>query len=149
MLEELSISLLKLEEIKDIVELEQKHFINPWDYDAYLNEFNNNPCAYIYVLKLKDRIIGYIDYWITFDSATIAKICIDKEYQGRGFSTYLMDKMIKNVKRENVQFVTLEVRKSNESAIGLYKKYGFYVETIKKQYYQNLEDALYMIWEVK
>lgn len=149
MLEDLTISLLKLEEINEIVELEKKHFSNPWDYDAYLNEFNNNPCSYIYTLKFKDKIIGYIDYWITFDSATIAKICIDSEYQGRGFSTYLMDKMIKNIKRENVRFVTLEVRKSNVKAIELYKRYGFYVETIKKQYYQDLEDALYMIWEVK
>ena len=45
--------------------------------------------------------------------------------------------------------MTLEVRKSNEKAIKLYKKFGFIFSHVKEGYYDDGEDALYMILEVK
>ncbi len=42
--------------------------------------------------------------------------------------------------------INLEVRISNQKAINLYKKYGFKIVTIRKNYYQdNHEDAYLMI----
>lgn len=44
-----------------------------------------------------------------------------------------------------VKYITLEVRVSNEAAIGLYEKYGFHSLGTRKGYYQdNNEDALIM-----
>ncbi len=45
---------------------------------------------------------------------------------------------------EKVMKKTLEVRKSNEKALNLYKKQGFILEGIRKEYYENKEDALIM-----
>ena len=42
-------------------------------------------------------------------------------------------------------FISLEVRKSNEPAIALYKSFGFEQNGLRKNYYKNpTEDALIM-----
>ena len=46
-----------------------------------------------------------------------------------------------------MEFV-LEVRVSNYGAINLYKNFGYEVETIKKKYYRDGENAYYMIKKV-
>ncbi len=48
---------------------------------------------------------------------------------------------------EKVSNITLEVKTSNLSAIGLYKKYGFVVISTRKNYYGS-DDAYLMIREM-
>lgn len=143
------ISPMKVGDIESVVQLERQIFKNPWDLSAYEQDLVNNPCSYLYVLKYGDILIGYIDFWITFDSATLCKIGIDPKYQGRHLSSLLMDKMIDELRFQKIKYITLEVRSSNQKAIALYNKYGFYFETLKKQYYADGEDALYLVKEVK
>ena len=45
---------------------------------------------------------------------------------------------------KNLAFLTLEVRKSNISAISLYKSFGFCEVGVRKKYYENTEDAVLM-----
>ena len=53
---------------------------------------------------------------------------------------------VKMCEAEQVEFLTLEVRVSNQSAIALYEKNGFLQVNIKKAYYKdNYEDASYMV----
>jgi len=49
--------------------------------------------------------------------------------------------------KEEASTITLEVRKSNIIAIDFYKKLGFEIVTIKKDYYTSpMEDGYYMMW---
>jgi ribosomal-protein-alanine N-acetyltransferase len=47
--------------------------------------------------------------------------------------------------KEPVSWITLEVRPSNQAACALYLKNGWQQVTIKKGYYPDGEDALYMV----
>lgn len=125
-------------------------FSNDFDneYKHFLYEAKENPCAIILLAKDKETIFGYIDFWITFDSATICNVATFKEYRNEGVATSLLKEMFKYLINENVMFVTLEVRKSNISAINLYKKFGFNIVSVKPNYYKDGEDALYMIGDV-
>ncbi len=108
-------------------------------------EVNENPVSKILVIKDNDKIVGYLDYWITFDSSTIFKIIIKKEYRNRGLASLLLEKMIEDLKENEVLYSTLEVRISNESALKLYKKFNFEKISIKEHYYSDGEDAIYMV----
>ena len=59
----------------------------------------------------------------------------------------LLGQMIKDCesKEDPVEFITLEVRKSNEVAQKFYKKHKFEEITTKKSYYDDGEDALYFV----
>ncbi|MGI6323745.1 MAG: GNAT family N-acetyltransferase [Bacteroidales bacterium] len=72
----------------------------------------------------KARICG--TSWMTFDGRRIHlhHFAILPEYQGKGLSKILLAESLKFVKNKGCQ-VKLEVHRTNEKAINLYKKEGF------------------------
>ena len=95
---------------------------------------------------MDDKLVGYLDYWVTFDSATIFRIGVDENIQKHGIGSKLMDMMIQDIKNKynEVFFISLEVRKSNIKAQKLYSKFDFLEYTTKQNYYEDGEDALLM-----
>lgn len=132
-------------DIPTLLEIENECFILPWKEKDLLYELNENPVNRMYVLEENNVILGFIDFWITFDSATIAQIAIRKAYQGNHLADKLMQEMIDDCYASKAYSITLEVRKSNIKAINLYKKFGFKEIVIKPHYYDNGEDAIYMV----
>ncbi|MFR5602317.1 MAG: hypothetical protein ACLTKI_08250 [Lachnospiraceae bacterium] len=43
--------------------------------------------------------------------------------------------------------MTLEVRESNETAINLYRAYGFASEAVRKDYYHNPKENAILMWK--
>ena len=134
-----------LEDIPFLAEIENKYFHSPWTKEQFEQEMKENEFSHIFVLIDKNTIIGYIDYWIIFDQATINKICIKDEYRRQGLAQQLLDICFKEVKENECMVITLEVRTSNEKAIKLYQKNGFDIVLTKPQYYSDGEDAYYMV----
>ena len=95
------------------------------------------------------RVVGFCDYWETFDSATICQIAVHPYLQRKQLGSAMMDEIYNDCYAKKIRTLTLEVRTNNESAIAFYKKHGFKIETTKPHYYDNGDDAYYMILEVK
>ena len=68
-----------------------------------------------------------------------------EEYRKMGIASSLMEKMFVDLKDKEVVVSTLEVRIHNTPAINFYLKHGYFKEVIKKAYYSNGDDAIYMI----
>ena len=127
-----------------------------WKKENVLYELHENPVSNFWVIELSHtdtvegrRIVGFSDYWHTFDSATICQIAIHPYLQHHQLGSALMDEIYNDAMAKRVQTITLEVRVSNENAIKFYKKHGFKIVTTKPYYYDNGEDAYYMLLEVK
>ena len=143
----ISIRKAEVKDIKGILAIENECFISPWKESDLMYELTQNPINKFYVVEDKD-IVGFLNFMITFNSATISQIAITKEYRRQGIALKLMEKMFSDLPKAGddvVEFVTLEVRKSNEAAIALYKKCGFEHIVDKKAYYPDGEDAVYMV----
>lgn len=136
----------KISDLDAIKEIEDESFINPFTKDDLLYEISQNPVSNFLVLEKDGLVVGFIDYWVTFDSATIDQIAVKKSERNQGFAKILLEKSINDLKElGEVSFFTLEVRASNEPAINLYKSFDFQKVTIKEKYYDDGEDAIYMI----
>ena len=131
----------KISDLDAIKEIEDESFINPFTKEDLLYEISQNPVSNFLVLEKDGLVVGFIDYWVTFDSATIDQIAVDqiavkKSERNQGFAKILLEKSINDLKElGEVSFFTLEVRASNEPAINLYKSFGFQKVTIKEKYY--------------
>ncbi len=145
---DITIRPIKKNDIEKVAALEAACFIKPWPLNQIAYQFKGNPCAKVFVaLDENENIVGYIDFMITFNSATIDRICVDEKYRHNGVGSKLLEKMVEVCKkqREVVEFITLEVRVSNKNAISLYSRNGWEKVVIKPKYYDDGEDALYMI----
>lgn len=131
-----------------VANLESACFEHPWPEKEILYEVTKNPVAKTYVaLNKAELIVGYIDFMITFDSATISRLAVISASRRQGIAQALLDKMVALCKKQEtpVEWITLEVRSSNEAARQLYKKNGWNEITVKKGYYDDGEDAIYMV----
>ena len=134
-------------DLKGLCIIENQCFLPPYTETQLLYELKENPVS-VYVVGIDentDEVVAFVDYWITFDSATICQIGVLKEFRNQGIASRLIEEMVKDLKAHDVEFLTLEVRASNIEAIKLYEKNGFLLITTKKDYYSDGEDALYMM----
>lgn len=120
-------------------------FLAPFKKSDVNYELVENPVSKILVAIENDVVIGFIDFWITFDSATICQVAVKKEFQNKGIAKQLIEKSFSILKDNNVLFYTLEVREHNKSAIALYEKLGFKFVVLKEKYYSNGDNAIYMM----
>lgn len=137
-----------LKDFEQIYGIEQACFVEPYTREQLMYEFSENPLNRILVAYDEDKISGFVDYMITFNSATISQIAVLPNYRKKGIGSKLLEEMEKSFPKEIddvVETITLEVRESNINAISFYKKNGYENVVIKKHYYKNGENAVYMI----
>ena len=110
--------------ISRIAELEKQCFSTPWSEKA-LSEELTNEFARFFVALSKDEVVGYIGSHNVLGEVYITNVAVFPEYRKKGFGEALIRKLIEAAEMEKADFITLEVRKSNTSAIKLYEKCGF------------------------
>ena len=88
---------------------------------------------------------GYAIISCTPFDADLERIAVMPKYRKKGYASLLMEKIFQQVKEEKLESIMLEVRRSNEGAINLYKNKGFESIAERKDYYKNpVEDAIIM-----
>ena len=134
-------------DMSSVMRIEEAAFKNPYTEKQMTYELMENPVGNILVAVVDSNVVGFIDFMITFDSATINQIAVDEKFRKRGVGTQLIGAMINTcqAQEDEVDFVTLEVRLSNTNAQRFYKKHAFEVITTKPKYYDDGEDAIYMV----
>ncbi len=134
-------------DLPSVYEIEKATFSNLYTLDQLAYELNENPVAGMYVAVVNHEVVGFIDFMITFNSSSIVQIAVKEELRHKGIGNLLLGQMVKDCesKEDVVEYITLEVRESNLPARKFYKKHRFQEVTVKKQYYEDGEDAIYMV----
>ncbi|NLY66807.1 MAG: ribosomal protein S18-alanine N-acetyltransferase [Tissierellia bacterium] len=128
-----------------VMEIEKKAFSPPWTREAFLLELTKNLLAKYIVAEVDGLVVGYGGVWLIIDEGHVTNIAVDEKYRNMGIGSKIMEGLIQLCIDRNIASMTLEVRKSNEAAKALYKKFGFKEYGIRKGYYQdNNEDAIIM-----
>ncbi len=141
----ISIREMRESDLDRIMEIENKTFTPPWSREAFLLELNKNLLAKYIVGMVDGDIAGYGGIWLIIDEGHITNIAVEEKYRGLGVGKKIVEGLINLCVDRGLRAITLEVRKSNEIAKSLYKKYGFVESGIRPKYYaDNNEDAIIM-----
>lgn len=136
------ITAIQKQDLCVIAQLEQMCFTSCWSEEQFRYELEENPFSHLYKVEINGKIVGYLVYWITFETAQLCKIAIAPNYRRQGIAQALMKQLIGAAREAQCEFITLEVRVSNQAAIALYERFGFERVGTRKSYYQdNGEDA--------
>jgi ribosomal-protein-alanine N-acetyltransferase len=95
-------------------------------------EFNHKIIGFLVGVKLNDEI------------AKILMISVSNLYQNRSIGGKLLTTFLSEIILHNIKKVELEVKKTNLKAINFYKRFGFEIVDILKEFYENKDDALIM-----
>lgn len=133
------------ENIDDIMVIENLSFKIPWSRQSITEEIIENNIAIYVCAVIEGRAIGYAGMWQVCDEGHITNIAVHPEFRGCGVGSALVEALLSIAKENNIDALTLEVRRSNIIAQSLYKKYGFEECGSRKGYYaDNKEDAIIM-----
>lgn len=133
--------------IEELINLENKCFEDDSYSEKLLKEDLNNDNRKIYVAKLFDEVIGYINFEVVLDEINLLKICVLKEFRGYNIASKLMQKMVEYKNQHCIKKIFLEVSNKNIPAIKLYEKFNFKLLTTRKNYYKSGEDAYIFVLE--
>lgn len=127
--------------ISEFQELEQL-FPEVFRYNPVKEQLKNNSFRKFYTISVDKKIIGFICYDIIYDRAELININILKEYQDKKYGSKLIEFMFDDIKKYNVESITLEVKINNLNAVHLYEKYNFKKINIRKEYYNGIDGIL-------
>lgn len=140
-MDQIKIKKLSLEDVDDVFQIE-KTFFDVTEKQSIISSLEKENLNY-FVLYFKEIIVGFLECSIVLDEAELYEIAVKKEFQGKGFSNYLMEYLLYFCDSKNVRTIFLEVNTMNSKAINLYKKFGFVEYSIRKKYYGD-NDAILM-----
>lgn len=129
-----------------IHEIEVASFSTPWSLGNIENDLSYlDECTLYYVLEEDGRVIGYAGAWLVADEGQITNVAVLPPFRRDGNGLVLVRKLLRELFKLGMEEIFLEVRLSNLVAIALYRKLGFSVKGLRKDYYQDpLEDAYIM-----
>jgi ribosomal-protein-alanine N-acetyltransferase len=140
----IEIRVLELSDLNAIETIEQKAYPTPWSRSMFASELAKPTSICLGAFEGQD-LVGYVINSRYVDAWHVMNVAVDPEHQRRGVATALLERLFEVTRDDERRGYTLEVRVSNEDAIGLYEKLGFESRGIRRGYYtDNREDALIM-----
>jgi ribosomal-protein-alanine N-acetyltransferase len=126
-----------------VLALEASSFANPWTAETF-DKMLETPVSHVYVARAADaRIVGFCACWVIEDEIHINTIAVDDMLRRRGIGSALLRGVLQHT---GARRATLEVRRSNLAAIGLYEKLGFHVTAVRPKYYAEPEEDGLILW---
>ena len=132
------------EHIKSIAHIERECFSTPWSEDSIKDAIRNDN-NYTVIFFENGVVKGYAGMYHVCSEGYINNIAVLPEYRGNKIGTMLLKNLINYSNYNKLEFLSLEVRKSNLIAIKIYKNFGFDIVGKRKNFYSNpFEDAVIM-----
>ena len=131
-------------QLEEVAQLEKKCFVHPWSAQSLESELANENSVFLTAVE-DNRVVGYIGMNVVVDEGYIFNVAVDENYRKKGIGSALIRELVTFGKKNNLCFLTLEVRESNEAARSLYSKFGFIKVGERKNYYKDpAESAVLM-----
>ena len=115
--------------------------ISLWSKKQWVNEFQKKGIK-VFGLLLANLLVGICVFQVVLDEAQINYFVIDHKFRKKGFGSYLMNYLIKQCEKLNINKLFLEVSQNNFIAEEFYSRFDFYTVGIRKNYYKDGSDAL-------
>lgn len=94
--------------------------------------------GYIYYAAVDNKIVGTVTLMKeNYKTYELGKMAVTEKFQGKGIGKYLLEFTIEKAKNLGAENIILYSNTKLESAIKLYKKYGFEESYMDKSHYKR------------
>lgn len=132
----------KLTDLDQVLAIEYESFTDPYPSGVLVHLYEAG--AGFIVAEVAGRVVAFVIFWILDGKGHIIVIAVDKRYQKMHIGTTLLSKVKQIIFSNNINTITLEVRKSNLIARKFYLSKGFKEVSEEDGYYGDGEGAVLM-----
>ncbi|GAD51319.1 ribosomal-protein-S18p-alanine acetyltransferase [Halarchaeum acidiphilum MH1-52-1] len=135
------------EDLLDVFRIEKESFEQPWPFSAFERHLGNP--GFLVADDPLDGVAGYVVADTIPNHGRplghVKDIAVRPGARGSGLGHTLVSRGLGVLRTQGVQSVKLEVRRSNDAALSLYRDFDFeYLRTLPR-YYSDGEDAFVMV----
>ena len=132
-----------ISDINSIVNIEKTSYKKPyWNEISLKNLFHYSKTDSAWIFEFKKKIIGFLIDQRCQNEISILNVAVDKKYRNNGFGKKIVSQYLSILPNNSVVF--LEVNINNFIALKIYTTLNFKEIDLRKNYYNNGEDALIM-----
>jgi ribosomal-protein-alanine N-acetyltransferase len=137
------------DDVTEIVAIEKLCFPDPWPRSAFEDILGNSDHGALVAVQ-ENKIVGYGCYLIIVNEAHLTNLAVIPEARRKGLAKLMLNQILEITESARCEYIILEVRPRNESAIAFYENAGFKLLYRRPRYYRNpVEDALVMVYYFK
>ena len=142
---EIIIRKMQPEDLAEVCKIEKDNFSLPWSEKSFLESMEREDTVFLVALEDED-VAGYIGCYCIAGAGEITNVAVKASHRRKGIGGKLLQKLYEKGAALDTQEYFLEVRESNEAAIGLYLSQGFVKEGIRKNFYEKPVENAVIMW---
>lgn len=153
-----SIRKCKSEDLDDVIDVNEKELPEDYPYFFYKSILDDFPECFLVAQNKHGKIIAYIMWRVEkapsanslkyINKGHLVSIAVSESYRRKGIAKSILLNSMIAIKKYKIHEYVLEVRVSNYTAIRLYEQFNYKIESIKKNYYRDGENAYLMTLDV-
>jgi [ribosomal protein S18]-alanine N-acetyltransferase len=144
--EEMEVHLVPLRRrhLRSVLRIEGQVYPKPWSFSLFMSELNLRSTRHYVAARVGGLLVGYGGLMFVADEGHVTNIAVDPVWHRHKVGTRLLAHLVEATRARGARHMTLEVRVSNAPAQAMYRRFGFVTEGVRKNYYEQKEDALIM-----
>lgn len=140
-------------DLEAVMEIQRVSFKNPWSTELFKRELTHDWSTILLAEEPgtdgKYILLGFLIFWIVHDEVHVLNVATQPFARKRGIARLLITQALEKGRKAACTLATLEVRRSNEGAIALYKSFNFRPVGVRPNYYVDEgEDAIVMVLDL-
>lgn len=126
-----------MQTVFDLADIEQECFgKDAWTINNLRGEFANG-FSYLIGYYHQDQLVGYTCVRAMYEEAQVCNIAVLPDFRRKGIASQLIAEMLRISAEKGCKICELEVNTQNAPAVELYKKCGFEIAGIRKNFYRR------------
>ena len=142
---EIIIRKMQPEDLAEVCKIEKDNFSLPWSEKSFLESMEREDTVFLVALE-DEEVAGYIGCYCIAGAGEITNVAVKASHRRKGIGGGLLQKLYEEGAGLDTKEYFLEVRESNEAAIGLYLRQGFVKEGIRKNFYEKPVENAVIMW---
>ncbi len=142
----LELSELIAEDLEAVTAIERAASAFPWSRDLFAGELTLTSAQRLWLVgRMHDRVVGFGGVMFVGDDVHVMNLAVDPAQRRRGLAQILLAELLRRSVERGARHATLEVRRENDPAIGLYRRFRLRPVGLRRAYYEDSADAL-VLW---
>jgi len=144
---EVAIEPMRRRHLRQVLRIDARQPGDRWSSSLFSAELarGDRDRSYL-VATVGGRVVGFAGMLFVAPEAHLLTIVVDGSHRRRGVATLLLGALAVEARRRGADAMTLEVRASNDAALGLYRRFGFAPAGVRRAYYSDNGEDAFVLW---